>query len=350
MGTRFKGDTKDPAVNVSDWVLLVTIIFSVSARLGTKIRLFKKLTTDDFLIIASLIFGIGQSIVVSLAVGSGYGKHYKDVSDAEMEQLMKNLFAASLLYLLSLMFSKLSLVVFIRSLTPSAKDKWLARGVEVILYVWAVVAILGTAFQCSLPRTWDFQNGQCFNLLAWRYFIAISIIVTDLLIVTQAMILISSVQTTLGRRLVFAGIFLPRLFVTIATIVELAFLKKGTKTKDPTFEMCEITIFEVIIQCLSIVTACWGQLSPFLSWMRSNGLRLDGVQDPTSSSYKMRSQSQGSKSRDRKIKLESHESFPLPMRRDRILVTQDWEVDSQSSQADMIAESQIHPQARSIIK
>ncbi|KAJ6087398.1 hypothetical protein N7467_006312 [Penicillium canescens] len=343
MGTRFKGDTKDPAVNVTTWVLLVTIIFSVSARLVTKIRLFKRLTTDDLLIIASLVLGIGQSIVVSLAVGSGYGKHFKDVSSADMEQVMKNLFAGSLLYLLSLMFSKLSLVVFIRSLTPSPKDKWLARGVEAIVYAWAVVAIFGTAFQCSLPRTWDFQNGQCFNLLAWRYFIAIANIVTDLLIVAQAMFLISRVQTTLGRRLGFAGIFLPRLFVTIATIVQLAFLKKGRKTNDPTFQMCEITIFEVIIQCLSIVTACWGQLSPFLSWMRSNGLKLDGVEDSTSWSYKRRSQSQGrSKSRDRKIRFESHESFPLPMRRDQILVTQDWEVDSQSSQAHIMSET--HPQ------
>lgn len=89
MGTRFKGDTKDPAVNVTTWVLLVTIIFSVSARLVTKIRLFKRLTTDDLLIIASLLLGIGQSIVVSLAVESGYGKHSKDVSSAEMEQVMK---------------------------------------------------------------------------------------------------------------------------------------------------------------------------------------------------------------------------------------------------------------------
>lgn len=89
MGTRFKGDTKDPAVNVTTWVLLVTIIFSVSARLATKIRLFKRLTTDDLLIIASLVLAIGQSIVVSLAVGSGYGKHSKDVSSTDMEQVMK---------------------------------------------------------------------------------------------------------------------------------------------------------------------------------------------------------------------------------------------------------------------
>jgi hypothetical protein len=55
MGTRFKGDTKDPVVNVTTWCLLVVVIFSVLSRLGTKFRLFHKFTTDDFLIVASLV-------------------------------------------------------------------------------------------------------------------------------------------------------------------------------------------------------------------------------------------------------------------------------------------------------
>jgi hypothetical protein len=75
----------------------------------------------------------------------------------------------------------------------------------------------------------------------------------------------------------------------------------------------------VIIQCLSIVTACWGQLNPFLSWMRSNGFEIQGVEDPTTPNYKMGS-----------------------LRPDRILVTQDWEVHSQSSRAQIISE-ETHP-------
>lgn len=55
MVTRFDGDNKDPAVNVTTWALLVTIVFSVSARLLTKFRLFKKLTVDDLLITTSLV-------------------------------------------------------------------------------------------------------------------------------------------------------------------------------------------------------------------------------------------------------------------------------------------------------
>ncbi|KAJ6060989.1 hypothetical protein N7444_001685 [Penicillium canescens] len=313
MGGRFKGDTKDPAVNVTTWVLLVTIILSVSARLGTKWRLFHKLTADDVLIVASMAFGIAQSIMVNLAVGSGYGKPFKEVSNNQFEDVMKYLYTASLLYIVNLTLSKLSLAVFIRSLTPSARDKFVAHVVKGIIYVWAVVVFFGSAFQCEVPRTWDFWNSRCLDILAWRYFLCGSIIVTDLLIFAQAMVLISSVQTSLQRRLIIAGTFLPRLLVVVATITELAYIKKDTT--NPTYTLCEVTIFEVIIQCLSIVTACWGQLNPFLSWIRSNGFKIQGVRDTTTYNYKMSS-----------------------LRHDQILVTQDWEVSSQSSRAQIILE------------
>lgn len=71
-----------------------------------------------------------------------------------------------MLYILSLACSKLSLVVFIRNLTPIAKDKRLALIVEAVIGVWTVVAIFGTAFQCSLPRAWDIWHGKCFNIVS----------------------------------------------------------------------------------------------------------------------------------------------------------------------------------------
>ena len=173
------------------------------------------------------------------------------------------------------------------------------------------------------------------------------------------MILISSIQTSIKRRLIFAGIFVPRLLcvwptfpaffnqetfqklmklysVTAAAIAQLALIKKGRQSNDPTYGLCDLTILEEIIQCLSIVTACWGQLKPFLSWMRTNGLKIEGVDDPTSWNYKYSHRSQTNfRSTQR-----GHETFPNSLR-DQILVTQDWEVDSQSSRAQIISES--HP-------
>lgn len=47
--------------------------------------------------------------------------------------------------------------------------------------------------------------------LAWRYFVAGSNIVTDLLLILQVVFLVLGIQTTMKRRMMFAAIFLPRL-------------------------------------------------------------------------------------------------------------------------------------------
>jgi hypothetical protein len=132
--------------------------------------------------------------------------------------------------------------------------------------------------------------------------------------------------------------------IPIALIVQITTIRKGTKTTDPTYQMAEYTILEGVVQCLSIVMACWGQLRPFMSWMGSNGLKIQDA-DGTSSWAYARSQT-GSKLRTRKTTRtgNSHAAldsgFSLPMRRDQILVQQDWEVNSQSSQANIIVDGE----------
>ncbi|KUL84394.1 hypothetical protein ZTR_08829 [Talaromyces verruculosus] len=241
---------------------------------------------------------------------------------------------------MSLLLSKLSLVLFVQSVTPSIRDKWIARAVKAILLAWATVGIFGTAFQCSVPHTWDIWNGRCFNLLAWRYFVAASNIATDILIIAQIMLLIINIQTSISRRLTFFGIFAPRVFVVIAAMVELILLQQSTYTNDQTYRMYDLTIISVVIQCVSIVTASWPQLMPFLSWMHSNGLRLNNAQDKSSWSYNVTVQSQiQTSSQDRRGKSRSRAFAPM-VRGDQILVTQEWDVQSQSSAARIIREEE----------
>lgn len=52
---RFSPDSWTPAVNVLTWYLLVTAALSVLTRLGTKWWIFRKLTTDDYLSVVSLV-------------------------------------------------------------------------------------------------------------------------------------------------------------------------------------------------------------------------------------------------------------------------------------------------------
>ncbi|GLA99198.1 hypothetical protein AtubIFM61612_010704 [Aspergillus tubingensis] len=264
---RFTGDTKDPAVNVSTWFLLVTASLSVIFRLGTKYGSFRTLTNDDYLIVVSLIFCIGQSIAVSMAVANGYGYHYSTLTPERFDNMMKSQYAAALLYIPSLYFSKISLSCFIRNLTPTAKDHRVANLVQISVTLMAVICLLGTSFQCSVPQTWNYYTGKCMNLIAWHYFTGIMNIVTDTMITSQALYLIARIQTSWKRKFV----------VILVSIVELILVSQNDATHDPSFSTWGVTISVETIQCLSIVTACWAQLKPFLNMLKSNGLRIQGV-------------------------------------------------------------------------
>ncbi|PWY83382.1 hypothetical protein BO70DRAFT_428692 [Aspergillus heteromorphus CBS 117.55] len=274
---RFSGDTRDPAVNVTNWFLLVTAALSVIFRLGTKYGSFRTFTNDDYLIIASLIFCAGQSIAVSMSVANGYGYHIFTLTPDRIDRMMQSQYAASLLYTISLCLSKLSLSCFIRNLTPAAKDEFVALVVQASITVVALIDLFGTAFQCNLPQPWNYYTGKCMDLEAWHYFTGATNITTDVMITLQALYLISRIQTSRRRKLVFASIFLSRVSVILASIIELVLVSQNIRTTDPSWATCGVTITIEVIQCTSIVSACWAQLKPFLKMLKSNGLRIQGV-------------------------------------------------------------------------
>ena len=77
--------------------------------------------------------------------------------------------------------------------------------------------------------------------------------------------------------------------------------------------------------------------------MRSNGLKLTDADDTSAWAYKMSNRSQtarGQRTRTGKSGAAVDSAFSLPMRRDQILVTQDWDVNSQSSRANIIVEAE----------
>ena len=73
------------------------------------------------------------------------------------------LYAATFMLVASVCCAKLSLVAFLRNLTPSAFDRKLGLAIGLLVVVSGVTAIITVAFQCHLPRPWDYVNESCFN-------------------------------------------------------------------------------------------------------------------------------------------------------------------------------------------
>ena len=72
-------------------------------------------------------------------------------------------YAATFMLVASVCFAKLSLVAFLRSLTPSALDRKLGLVIGLLVIVSGMTAIVTVAFQCHIPRPWDYVHESCFN-------------------------------------------------------------------------------------------------------------------------------------------------------------------------------------------
>ncbi len=77
--------------------------------------------------------------------------------------LSKAQYAATFLFIASVCFAKLSLVSFLRNLTPLPLDRKWGLIIGSLVVLWAITAALAFAFQCHLPQPWDYVNQACFN-------------------------------------------------------------------------------------------------------------------------------------------------------------------------------------------
>ncbi|KAB8266138.1 hypothetical protein BDV32DRAFT_1443 [Aspergillus pseudonomiae] len=340
-------DRRAPILNVVNWFLLVVAVLSVLTRLGTKLWMFHRFTSDDYLIIVSLLFAMGGSISMSIAVHNGYGDHVGDIDGLHWEAIQKAQYAGFLVFTLSLYFSKLSLSVFIRNLTPVSRDHFHATIMQVLLTVWAVVALFGNAFQCQASRPWD-TSGSCIDLNAWQYYFCASNIVTDIFIIVQALVLISRIQASVKKKIVFATIFLSRILVILPSIAQLVLIHDVANSPDRSFDDYGVAIAVETVQCASIVTACWGQLKPFLNQLKSNGLRIQGVEYQHTSAKASNPRSEGQDDQSRHTdpthshSHSHHELVPIGSGQGNmttISASRAWDADSQSSQAGMIRET-----------
>lgn len=56
-------------------------------------------------------------------------------------------------------------MMFIRNLSPASLDRQFALGLGIFIILWAITGVFTAAFQCRLPATWDYINGECFDLV-----------------------------------------------------------------------------------------------------------------------------------------------------------------------------------------
>lgn len=273
-------DTHASTVRVLTWFLVITAILGVGARGLTKAIIVRSVSLDDYLITVSLLFAIGQSIAVLVEAGHGYGSPSDPLSRSQVRANLKSEYAASLLYVASLCFAKASVLALVKTLTPCRSHRRALYGLSTFVVLWAVIGEFGTAFLCHLPRPWDYLEGHCSDGTirhTWWNYIEITNIITDSALISLPLVVIWQTRIPSSRKASVCSFFAFRSTVIAASICKLVFWNNAKDLQKLGHSPWAVLLCTQVVQCFSIISACFLYLKPFLDSVESGFIRSDDI-------------------------------------------------------------------------
>ena len=287
---------KAPLVETLTLLFLSSAIICTLCRLYTKWAVITVASVDDYLVPVSTVrqssvsyrrqdaltrkplklFLIGQSVAVTVMASNGYGRPSAELSSAQMSTILKAQYAAMLLYIPSLLFSKLPTLVILNVVSPKQRFRKLLFISALVIMAWAGSSELVSAFQCQPVQTWDSINGRCLNRVAFDMYFEVMNGLTDLVLVLLPVLLVANINTSISRRLHVISVFCIRLMGVGAVVAKLALLM-SERNEDPFFATWPMTICTQLIQFLSLLSACVLYLRPFLEALTSGFINGDDL-------------------------------------------------------------------------
>ncbi|KAI9847346.1 MAG: hypothetical protein M1838_000930 [Thelocarpon superellum] len=227
---------------------------------------------DDYLIIATLGCTAAFCANAVICVHFGFGRHAILAGPRKAENFIKTLFAFEIMYNITIVLIKTSVLLFYRRALPLAGFRMVLNVATAFVIAWGISATLGVTFQCvPISYLWKHSGpAQCINQIALVISTAAINVFTDLFIVILPIPLVWRLQATRRKRLAVSGIFVLGGVVIIASVMRFPYLKHFL-TRDPTWDAVDIAIWSVVEVCFGIVGACLPLMGPLIRNLDKQG-------------------------------------------------------------------------------
>ena len=129
-----------PLVNIAAWTMMCMSILFTAFRLISSMVLRGTAGTDDWVIVIATAFASMQVVATSLMVANGLGLHQDSLQAASIESYQRTLLASTLLYVVSLAFSRLSILIFLGRLIsiPQRRFRILMNSTLIVVLLYLV--------------------------------------------------------------------------------------------------------------------------------------------------------------------------------------------------------------------
>ncbi|KAG5996293.1 hypothetical protein E4U52_006921 [Claviceps spartinae] len=258
--------------------MLVTSWLAVGIRTFTRVFLMKSYQADDILmLIAQAIFTVSCSIQFE-GVQSGIGRH--NASFTNEDDLVAAIMWQALgvaIYILNMMFIKLSIGVFLLRIATQKSYIWAIRIVLVIITLWSIGLFIWNLLQCTpIEKQWDFRitDGQCAGaseVLTAAYALSVMTILTDWFFALIPIPMLWGVKMSTQAKTTVILILSLGIFASIATLIRFRFLTSIERTDDILFRATNASIWSLIEVGVAIIASSLATIRPLLRSLRIRG-------------------------------------------------------------------------------
>ncbi|KAM0797723.1 hypothetical protein BDR22DRAFT_809981 [Usnea florida] len=249
-------DNYSPVVNIVTWILLVSMVLAVCAKVAMKIIGRHSFNIDDSMLVAAMVLSAAQSATFSVQTYNGVGRRFESLTISQVRTYEKAGYSADLLYIIALAVSKVSVLVLLWQLTPVTSHRRLTLGVGLFIAAWTLASFFAACFQCPAPETWMILGQDCFDRMSFWTAYGVINILTEAILIFLPTYTIWKLHMSGQRKATAIACFAIRVLVIGSIIAQLTLLNQKRDTNDATLDTWSYQLSAQFVQNLSVITAC----------------------------------------------------------------------------------------------
>ncbi|KAF2804033.1 uncharacterized protein BDZ99DRAFT_398878 [Mytilinidion resinicola] len=254
------------AVMIVETLMAATFL---SARFWARIRLLGGLRSDDYLLLATLIYLAVVTILCALAAREGFGQHSNALTIEENVAATKLLIISQTFLCLCVWFSKVATADFLLKIVTQKWHKIFLYFCMISVSVLGAVVFVGFYTQCSpLGMAWDPRiQGKCYiNVTVLGTVNAAYTTAIDFILAGLPWLFLRKLQMKPKEKLIINLSLSVGIFAGVCGIIRVTKAASLSAKSDYTYETVELQLWSTTETTVSIMCLCFPVLRPL--WRR----------------------------------------------------------------------------------
>ncbi|KAK4870119.1 hypothetical protein LT330_005173 [Penicillium expansum] len=265
---------KGPEMMAVMWSMTTLAMLLVIARLCVRQRMLRNFGFDDWLIGASMIFGLIFVATATVSVTYGYGQHKTNLESRSAELALMWNMISFIFGIISFAIPKLAVAALLhRILNPNLVQRLIVWGLVSLVAIIALVNILIYVTMCNPPQAlWKSSmilNGEAtcrdiWILINYATFNGAFSAFVDLFLAIYPGIVLFKLQMSLCKKIALTAALGLGAIAAATAMVKCAQIKGLADQSDPTFSTVPLVVWTNVEANVVVIAACIPTLQPIL--------------------------------------------------------------------------------------